>query len=109
MQAWSADVAGALASRGVREGDVVALLSYNNVEFLATIFAANHLGAIAMPVNWRLAPPELRFILEHSEARALVCDGACLELANEATADLDDELVRVVVSADAVAGWEQLS
>ena len=50
------------------------LLSYNSIEFLATIFAANHLGAIAMPINWRLAAPELRFILEHSEARALVCD-----------------------------------
>ena len=29
--------------------------SYNSIEFLATIFAANHLGAIAMPINWRLA------------------------------------------------------
>ena len=41
-----------------------------------TIFAANHLGAIAMPINWRLAAPEVRYILEHSEARALVCDDA---------------------------------
>ena len=27
-----------------------------------------------MPINWRLAAPEVRYILEHSEARALVCD-----------------------------------
>jgi fatty-acyl-CoA synthase len=70
---------------GVGAGDVVGLPSYDNIEFLATIFAANHLGAIAMPINWRLAAPELRFILEHSEARALVCDGALVELANEPT------------------------
>ena len=38
------------------------------------MFAANYLGAIAMPINWRLAAPEVRYILEHSEARALVCD-----------------------------------
>ena len=69
MQQWSAQVAGGFAARGVGAGDVVALLSYNNLEFLATIFAANHLGAIAMPINWRLAAPELRFILEHSGAR----------------------------------------
>ena len=35
------------------------------------MFAANYLGAIAMPINWRLAAAEVRYILEHSEARAL--------------------------------------
>ena len=69
MADWSAAVAGGLAERSVGAGDVVALLSYNNIEFLTTIFAANYLGAIAMPINWRLAAPELRFILEHSQAR----------------------------------------
>ena len=63
-----------LAERGVGRGDVVGLLSYNCPEFLETIFAANYLGAIAMPINWRLAAPEVRYILEHSGARALVCD-----------------------------------
>ena len=66
MEEWAATLAGGLRARGVGAGDVVGLLSYNNTEFLATIFAANHLGAIAMPINWRLAAPELRFILEHS-------------------------------------------
>src|SRR4029079_5116187 len=103
---WSADVAGGLAARGVGAGDVVALLSYNNLEFLATIFAVNHLGAIAMPINWRLAAPELQFILEHSEARLLVCDADLVELANKATRELP-KLARVCVSADTVDGWEQ--
>ena len=81
MEEWAAALAAGLHARGVGAGDVVGLLSYNSIEFLATIFAANHLGAIAMPINWRLAAPELRFILEHSEARALVCDDALVELA----------------------------
>ena len=89
MQEWSAQVAGGLAARGVGAGDVVALLSYNNLEFLTTIFAANHLGAIAMPINWRLAAPELRFILEHSGARALVCGAELVDLADAAIAELD--------------------
>src|SRR5262249_1449978 len=71
MRRWPAALAGGLTARGIGAGDVVGLLSYNSIEFLATIFAANRLGAIAMPVNWRLAAPELRFILEHSGARAL--------------------------------------
>src|SRR6478609_8960094 len=76
MVEWAAALAAGMQARGVGAGDVVGLLSYNSTEFLATIFAANYLGAVAMPVNWRLAAPELRYILEHSQARALVCDGA---------------------------------
>ena len=105
MEEWAAALGGGLDARGVGAGDVVGLLSYNSIEFLATIFAATYVGASVMPINWRLAAPELRFILEHSEARALVCDDALLELANEATSDLDGDLVRVCTSTDAVAGW----
>src|SRR5258705_7479344 len=67
MATRAAALTGGLAARGVGAWDVVGLLSYNNTEFLETIFAANHLGAIAMPVNWRLAAPELRYILDNSE------------------------------------------
>src|SRR3954447_19956851 len=100
MQEWTAALAGGFAARGVGAGDVVALLSYNNLEFLATIFAVNHLGAIAMPVNWRLAAPEFRFIVEHSGARALVCHPELVGLADEATKDLDDDLARLVIGGD---------
>ncbi len=108
MTDWAAALAGGLHARGVGAGDVVGLLSYNSIEFLATIFAANHLGAMAMPINWRLAAPELRFILEHSRARALVCDDACIALANEATDDRAD-LVRVCISNADFEGWERFS
>ena len=109
MTDWVAALAAGLKARGVGPGDVVGLLSYNNIEFLATIFAANYLGAIAMPINWRLAAAELRFILDHSEARALVCDGPCVELADEATKQMERDLVRVCVSAENIAGWESFS
>jgi acyl-CoA synthetase (AMP-forming)/AMP-acid ligase II len=108
MAEWSAAVAGGLQERGVGAGDVVGLLSYNSLEFLATIFAANYVGAIAMPVNWRLAAAELRFILEHSGAGAFVCDEALVGLANDATKDMD-ALVRVRVGKDTVAGWERFA
>src|SRR4051794_19992083 len=81
MAARSARTAAGLVDRGVCPGDVVGLLSYNRTELLETIFAANHLGAVAMPINWRLAAPEVRYILEHAEARALVCDEPLLDLA----------------------------
>ncbi len=109
MVDWAAALAGGLEARGVGAGDVIGLLSYNRIEFLATIFAANHVGAIAMPINWRLAAAELRFILEHSRARALVCDEALVELANDATAPLEGDLARVCLASQEVAGWERFS
>jgi acyl-CoA synthetase (AMP-forming)/AMP-acid ligase II len=108
MTEWAAALAGGLQARGVGAGDVVGLLAYNSTEFLATIFAANHLGAVAMPVNWRLAAPELRFILEHSQARAFVCDEELIDLGNDALDGLAG-LVRVSISDASVAGWERFA
>ncbi len=100
-------LAGGLHERGVGPGDVVGLLSYNCPEFLEVVFATNHLGAIAMPINWRLAAPEVHYILEHSEARAFVCDASLLELGDDAT-DGFDTPVRVCISESSVDGWTRL-
>ena len=104
-----AALAGGLCERGVRQGDVVALLSYNCPEFLETVFAANYLGAIAMPINWRLAAPEVRYILEHSEARAIMCDEALVELANDATKGMEASLLRACVLPVTSEGWVPLA
>ena len=104
-----AALAGGLHQRGVGEGDVVALLSYNCPEFLEAMFAANRVGAVAMPINWRLAAPEVRYILQHSEARALVCDEPLVGLAGEASAGLEDSLVRSCIASAAPAGWTTLA
>jgi acyl-CoA synthetase (AMP-forming)/AMP-acid ligase II len=104
--AWRAiALAGGLSTRGVGQGDVVALLSCNRPELLETIFAANYLGAIAMPINWRLAAPEVRYILDHSGARSLVCDESLLDLANEATKSTEAGLTRACMSHPAPDGW----
>lgn len=102
-------VAGGLRAQGVRRGDVVAILSYNCPEFLEVVFAVNALGAIAMPINWRLAAPEVRFILEHSEARALVCDREMLGVGNEATEGQHERPVRIAISTPTEPGWIPLA
>ena len=109
MAGRAAASARGLSERGVGRGDVVGLLSYNCPEFLETVFAANYLGAIAMPINWRLAAPEVRYILEHSEARALVCDESLVGLANDATKGMEGSLVRACVSRPAPDGWMPLA
>ncbi len=99
-------LAAGLADRGVGRGDVVGLLAYNCPEFLEVIFAANYLGAVAMPINWRLAAPEVRYILEHSRARVLVCDEDLVPLGTEASEGLDPAPVRTCISGAAPAGWD---
>ncbi len=108
MEQNAARVAGGLAERGVGRGDVVAILAYNCPEFLEVVFAANRLGAIAMPINWRLAAPEVRYILEHSGARALVCDDLLLDLAAEAARDFGTDLLRVCITPVDSEGWTGL-
>lgn len=98
--------AAGLRARGVGQGDIVALLAYNSIEFLETIFAANHLGAVAMPINWRLAAPEVRYILEHSNARALVCDDTLSALATAALEGVEQPVARVCITPTPVDGWE---
>ncbi len=109
MVTCAAALAAGLHERGVGAGDVVALLSYNCPEFLETVFAANYLGAIAMPINWRLAAPEVRYILEHSEARAIVCDDTLIDLADEATKGMEATLLRACVTAPAPDTWTSLA
>ena len=48
---------------GIAKGQRVAVLAENRVEFLDVLFACGKLGAILTPLNWRLAPPELAYIL----------------------------------------------
>lgn len=59
---------------GVRRGDRVAVLAHNRVEQVELFFAVAKLGAILVPVNWRLTTPEVAYILENS-APSVLCFG----------------------------------
>lgn len=67
-------IANALLDRGVRPGDRVATLLRNGIEFVECYYAAAKIGAVMVPVNWRLVAPEIGYILGDSGARALVFD-----------------------------------
>ena len=79
---WAAALAGGPQARGVGAGDVVGV-AYNSIEFRDDL-RRQPPGAVAMPINWRLAAQEVRFILDHSEARALVCDEDLVDLGGQA-------------------------
>ena len=76
-----ADVAGrarahaaALDRLGVGVGDRVAIVSHNSARLLTSFFGTSGSGRILVPVNFRLAAEEVRYIVEHSGARVLLID-----------------------------------
>ena len=64
-----ARAAGWLAAAGVERGDRVALLLANRSATLELVLGAARLGAIAVPLNTRLAPPEIAQLLDHCTPR----------------------------------------
>ena len=68
----SDQVAAALASLGVVALDRVAYLDKNTLEYFPYLYGAASLGAVTVAVNWRLAPPEIEYILNHSQAKVLL-------------------------------------
>ncbi|CRZ15160.1 long-chain-fatty-acid--CoA ligase [Mycolicibacterium neworleansense] len=71
-----ARIAGGLKEIGVRPGDRVAILALNSDRYFELLYAIPWLGAVMVPVNTRLATPEIRYILEDSGVRVLFADGA---------------------------------
>ena len=95
-----ARLAGALSRRGVQFGDRVLILMLNRTEFIEAFLAANKLGAIAVPVNFRMTPPEIAFLVSDCQAKVVVTEAV---LANVAAAvrDLDPTLTTVIVAGGA--------
>ena len=61
-------------AHSVGRGDRIAYLGLNSPELLILLFACARLGAMLVPLNWRLAIPELEYILNHAAPRLLICD-----------------------------------
>jgi fatty-acyl-CoA synthase len=97
-------LAGALSAHGVRPGDRVAVLGENSPEFLQVLFAAGALGAVLVPLNTRLAAPEIRYQLEDAGVSVLIHDAALTGLAEPAARGLP-RLTRWVVAVE-TAGEE---
>jgi len=95
----AARLANAFRDRGVVKGDRVAYLGENDPSFLETLFAAGLLGAVFVPLNTRLAPPEIQFQLRDSGAGLLVHAAALAGLAERGSVETAVR-ARVVVADD---------
>ena len=67
-------IANVLLAQGVQPGDRVAFLLMNGVEYIEAYYAIAKVGAVMVPLNWRLVPDELAFILKDSGSTVMIYD-----------------------------------
>jgi len=72
MQGRAGQVANALVADGVGSQDRVAFIDKNSIEFFELAFGAAYVNAVTVAVNWRLAPPEMAYIINDSQAKVLI-------------------------------------
>ena len=105
-------VANALATRGVSQGDRVAMLSHNNHAFVVVHFALARLGAISVPINFMLGADEVAYVLGHAGAVGMVVEDALVATAQQAIevagASLRVRGVICVGGGTAPSGWEPI-
>ncbi|OBK95544.1 fatty-acid--CoA ligase FadD5 [Mycobacterium sp. 1165178.9] len=106
-----AALADALSRRGVGFGDRVMILMLNRTEFVESVLAVNMLGAIAVPLNFRLTPAEIAFLVQDCEARVIVTEPVLAPVA-AGVRDIESSLSTIVVAGaatdDSVLGYEDL-
>ncbi len=104
-------LAGALSRRGVGFGDRVLILMLNRTEFIESFLAANKLGAIAVPVNFRMTPPEIAFLVNDCQARVVITEAVLANVAS-AVRSIDPNLETVIVAGggtdDEAIGYDDL-
>ena len=104
-------LAAALHRHGVRFGDRVLILMLNRPEFVESFLAVNKLGAIAVPVNFRMTPTEIAYLVSDCAAQVIVTEAVLAPVAT-AVRDLDPTLATVIVTGsandDGVLGYEDL-
>ncbi|NUU21686.1 MAG: AMP-binding protein, partial [Streptomycetaceae bacterium] len=93
LDALVSRTAAGLAERGVGKGDRVVLLARNSHGFAVAYFALARIGAVSVPVNFMLTPPEIAYVLGHCGATGVIAG-------SDLTATADAALPEAGLAAD---------
>jgi fatty-acyl-CoA synthase len=101
-------LAATLDAAGVRRGDCVAFLGFNSPEMLALFFSCARLGALFMPLNWRLAAPEHSQMLRDCPPKVLIVEAGFL-VQTAGIGDLPAGMVKVAIGggSDGWIDWDE--
>lgn len=100
-----ARAAALLQARGIGVGDRFGLLMWNDPRFLELLFAAGRVGAVAVPLNWRLAAPELAFQVEDAGVELLFVGPEQVELGREVAQLTGCGTLHLPEAYDEAAAW----
>ncbi|MDH3213923.1 MAG: long-chain-fatty-acid--CoA ligase [Myxococcales bacterium] len=98
-------LARALASQGLAAGDRFAVLAKNCLEYPLFYFAGSKSGAVPVPLNYRLAPPELAYIVRDANARLVIARGELVEALDGVRDELGDVKTWVSLDGPRPEGW----
>ena len=97
-----------LQARDIAPGDRIAWLGKNRDIYFLLYIAAARMGAVMVPIGWRLAPREIAYILGDTEAKLLFADAEFIETAHKVAGDLPahPEVIEAEAARTAAAGFE---
>ncbi|MFI9834721.1 long-chain fatty acid--CoA ligase [Streptomyces sp. NPDC051913] len=99
-------LAAGLSELGVGRGDVVALLLYNRPEFLELVYAVNRVGAVFLPLNYRLSEEEWAYIVGDAQAKVIVTEPEFERAADRIAGKLPELEHRILVEGEPLPdGW----
>jgi len=99
--------AAALQRLGIGQGDRFGILCRNTFRHAELIHAGYWMGAVPVPVNYRLAPPEIRFILDDADCRLLAAEDALIDLATANELAPWQDRFLYIAAAPADVSWPQ--
>ncbi|TFG96677.1 MAG: long-chain-fatty-acid--CoA ligase [Myxococcales bacterium] len=98
-------LARALLASGLGPGDRFGLLAKNALEYLLFFLAGSKTGIVPVPLNYRLAPPELAYILNDARTRLVVARGECTLALDPVRGSCPEAKTWVALDAPDAAGW----
>ncbi|MGH2602882.1 MAG: AMP-binding protein, partial [Dehalococcoidia bacterium] len=106
-QAEANRLANALVDGGLQNGNRIAILAKNSIEYVLLYFAASKAGVAPVPLNTRLAPTEWAYIIHDAEARALFAGPEFVAAIEGIRAELATVKQFIALDAAPAADWEE--
>ncbi|NQX94720.1 MAG: AMP-binding protein, partial [Erythrobacter sp.] len=79
-----------LGNQGIGKGDRIAFLGKNSDRYFLLLYACGRMGAVMAPIGWRLAPPEIGYILKDTGAKLLISEAEFLDTAQSVSAGMEN-------------------
>ena len=102
----SRKIVGMLKGHGVEKGDRIAWLGKNARHYFELFYSAARMGAVMVPIGWRLAAPEVAYILQDTAAKILFLGEGFEDMAAKAVSELTEK-PEVIGQVDAIAAIDK--